>query len=123
MQARRYIRQMGYKARVAFQQLYPNAPPLATDLLVRMLAFDPSKRCTVEEALAHPYLASLHDPEEEPGCDAIFNFDFEHFELQKDTFQGVLLISLSPCFPLFLTTFSSVSVYRVNLARDVSLPP
>jgi serine/threonine protein kinase len=84
---------MGFKTRVAFQQMFPNASPAAIDLLSRMLAFDPSKRCTVEEALAHPYLASLHDPEEEPQCDAIFNFDFERYELNKETFQGLCCLS------------------------------
>jgi len=88
--ARRYIRQMGYKQRIPFAKLYPQALPEAIDLLDRMLAFDPGKRCTVDEALRHPYLASLHDPEEEPTCAAIFNFDFEHYELNKETFQELI---------------------------------
>ena len=29
--------------------------PLAIDLLKKMLAFDPSKRSSVQEALDHPY--------------------------------------------------------------------
>lgn len=45
----------------------PSHLPAAIDLLERMLVFDPSKRITVEEALAHPYLATLHDPNEEVG--------------------------------------------------------
>ena len=40
--------------------LYPAASSLAVELLDRMLVFDPNKRITVEEALAHPYLQSLH---------------------------------------------------------------
>lgn len=31
----------------------------------------------VDEALHHPYLASLHDINEEPTCPAPFSFDFE----------------------------------------------
>lgn len=54
-----------------------------------MLAFDPSKRYTVEQALEHPYFASLHDPEEELVCNSIFNFDFEYYELNKELFQGI----------------------------------
>jgi mitogen-activated protein kinase 1/3 len=74
----------------------------AVDLLERMLVFDPSRRITgtwvytnclyylgcldynlilffhaVDEALHHPYLASLHDINEEPTCPASFSFDFE----------------------------------------------
>lgn len=89
--ARRYIRQMGFKPKIPYAQLFRNANPLAIDLLERMLAFDPTKRCTVEEALAHPYLASLHDPEEEPTCPAVFNFDeFEDKELNKAEFQELI---------------------------------
>lgn len=35
-------------------------------MLTRMLAMDPSERITVEEALRHPYMADLHDPDDEP---------------------------------------------------------
>lgn len=37
----------------------------AIDLLERMLRFDPGQRISVEAALAHPYLASLHDLSDE----------------------------------------------------------
>ena len=30
-----------------------------------MLAFNPAKRITVEDALCHPYLAYFHDPDDE----------------------------------------------------------
>lgn len=43
--------------------MYPNANPLAIDLLDKCLTFNPRKRITVEEALAHPYLEPYHDPE------------------------------------------------------------
>lgn len=36
------------------------------DLLKRMLEIDTTKRITVEDALAHPYLVELFDPDEEP---------------------------------------------------------
>ena len=40
---------------------------LALDLLDRMLTFNPNKRITVEEALAHPYLEQYYDPTDEVG--------------------------------------------------------
>jgi mitogen-activated protein kinase 1/3 len=40
----------------------------AADLLRRMLTFNPEKRISVHEALNHPYLADLHDPEDEALC-------------------------------------------------------
>ena len=41
---------------------------LALDLLDKMLTFNPNKRITVEEALAHPYLDQYYDPADEV-CD------------------------------------------------------
>lgn len=37
----------------------------ALDLLGRMLTFNPIKRISVEEALAHPYLEQYYDPTDE----------------------------------------------------------
>jgi len=37
----------------------------ALDLLGRMLTFNPEKRISVEEALAHPYLEQYYDPSDE----------------------------------------------------------
>jgi len=37
-------------------------------LLSKMLAFDPSDRITVPEALEHPWLTSYHDISDEPDC-------------------------------------------------------
>ena len=39
----------------------PCAPVEALDLLERMLIFDPSRRISVDEALSHPFLASVRD--------------------------------------------------------------
>jgi hypothetical protein len=43
----------------------------ALDLLENLLKFDPSIRITVEQALAHPYLAAYHDEEDEVNFKAI----------------------------------------------------
>ena len=47
-------------------------------MLELLLAFDPAKRITVEQALEHPYLSIWHDPNDEPDCPSEFEFDFEH---------------------------------------------
>ena len=41
----------------------------ACDLLSQMLTWDPNVRTTCKQALAHKYLESLHDPEDEPEFD------------------------------------------------------
>lgn len=52
------------KPKVPWASVVKRANPLAIDLLDKMLQFDPSKRVTVEQALAHPYLSQLHCPED-----------------------------------------------------------
>ncbi len=64
--ARKYIASLPRKPKVNFAAIYPNANPLAIDLLERTLVFDPRRRISVDDALAHPYLASLHDSSNEP---------------------------------------------------------
>ena len=48
------------------------------------------KRISVEGALAHPYLASLHDPSDEPLAHAEFSFDFERVPLTKQVLHDLL---------------------------------
>lgn len=68
--------------KVSFLALFRNANPDALDLLDRMLAFDPSSRISVEEALEHRYLQIWHDASDEPTCPTPFDF---HFEVVEDT--------------------------------------
>lgn len=45
-----------------------------------MLTFNPHKRATVEECLAHPYLEALHDPETEKRASQPFDWSIDDFE-------------------------------------------
>ncbi len=75
--AKRYVKTLPHKPKQHFKDMYPHANPLAIDLLERMLEFNPLKRITVEECLAHPYLETMHDPEDEPTCPT-FDFKFDN---------------------------------------------
>eukprot|EP00735_Rhodelphis_limneticus_P015118 TRINITY_DN9278_c0_g1::TRINITY_DN9278_c0_g1_i1::g.13289::m.13289 TRINITY_DN9278_c0_g1::TRINITY_DN9278_c0_g1_i1::g.13289 ORF type:complete len:471 (+),score=49.41,sp/P42525/ERK1_DICDI/60.68/3e-153,Pkinase/PF00069.20/1.4e-75,Pkinase_Tyr/PF07714.12/1.3e-34,Kdo/PF06293.9/7.8e-07,Kinase-like/PF14531.1/1.5e+02,Kinase-like/PF14531.1/0.048 TRINITY_DN9278_c0_g1_i1:124-1413(+) len=75
--ARDYLKSLPFKPKIPFETLFPNASKEAIDLLEGMLKFNPHERLTVEEALRHPYLASLHDPEDEPVAESHFDFNFE----------------------------------------------
>jgi len=57
---------------------------LALDLLDQLLAFDPSSRISVEDALEHRYLHIWHDASDEPICPTTFDF---HFEVVEDIAQ------------------------------------
>lgn len=75
--AQEYVRNLPPMPKKSFPSLFPNANPDALDLLDKMLAFDPSSRISVEQALEHPYLNIWHDASDEPDCPTTFNFDFE----------------------------------------------
>ncbi|KAG9510274.1 Mitogen-activated protein kinase ERK-A [Fragariocoptes setiger] len=77
--AREYMRNLCTppKPRIPWAVKYPNGHPLALDLLDKMLTFNPSKRITVEEALAHPYVSDYYDPDDEPVADQPFSSEME----------------------------------------------
>lgn len=87
--ARAYVRAMARAEPVDLAARFPDANPLARDLLKRMLTFDPRRRISVEQALAHPWLAALHDPASEPVARGSFRFDFEERELDAHTIRAL----------------------------------
>uniref|UniRef100_A0A2P2MM10 mitogen-activated protein kinase n=1 Tax=Rhizophora mucronata TaxID=61149 RepID=A0A2P2MM10_RHIMU len=88
--ARRYVKQLPHVPKQPFAHKFPDISPLALDLAERMLVFDPRKRITVEEALNHPYLSSLHEINEEPICPSPFIFDFEQTSLNEDDIKELI---------------------------------
>lgn len=78
--AQDYVRNLPYMPKIPFQTLFRQANPDALDILDRMLAFDPTQRISVEEALEHRYLQIWHDASDEPVCPQKFNFEFEVVE-------------------------------------------
>jgi len=75
--AQEYVRNLPFMQKMSFQALFRNANPDALDLLDKMLAFDPSQRISVEQALEHRYLHIWHDASDEPVCPTTFDFHFE----------------------------------------------
>jgi mitogen-activated protein kinase 15 len=55
----------------SLKSLFPKANTVELDLLSKLLAFNPNKRITVDEALEHPYVADFHEQysETEITCD------------------------------------------------------
>jgi mitogen-activated protein kinase 1/3 len=64
-QAKEYIRSLPAKPGIDLSKRYPVAPEDSLDFLRRMLAFHPKDRITIDEALAHPFLASVRRPDDE----------------------------------------------------------
>ncbi|KFK42540.1 hypothetical protein AALP_AA1G007800 [Arabis alpina] len=88
--ARRYVRMLPQYPRQNFAARFPNMSIGAIDLLQKMLVFDPNKRITVDEALSHPYLAPLHNCNNESVCVRPFGFDFEQPSLTEGNIKELI---------------------------------
>lgn len=88
--ARRFVQQLPQHPRQSLAEKFPHIYPSAIDICERMLTFDPNQRITVEEALNHPYLASLHDETDEPTCPIPFNFEFEQHALTEEQMRELI---------------------------------
>mmetsp|Transcript_21929 Transcript_21929/g.36329 ORF Transcript_21929/g.36329 Transcript_21929/m.36329 type:complete len:353 (+) Transcript_21929:170-1228(+) len=86
----RYLQALPKRPKQSLAKMFPKANPLAIDLLEKMLVFDPKRRCNADEALEHPYLAELHDPNDEPVALQIFTFEFEDKELTRKDLKELI---------------------------------
>ncbi len=60
---------------------FPGSDPQALDLLKKMITFSPSDRISVDNALAHPYLASVRKPANEVLSPHALVMQIEEFDL------------------------------------------
>lgn len=88
--ARRYVKQLPKYPKQQLSARFPNMSPLALDLLGKMLVFDPNQRITVDEALCHPYISTLHDLNDEPICSRPFSFDYEQPSITEDDIRELI---------------------------------
>lgn len=89
-EAREFVLKLPKKKGKPFKQLFPDANPLALDLLSKMLMFNPNKRYTIEECIKHDYFKGLHDPGEEPLSDTHFDWSFDDVKLTKENLQKMI---------------------------------
>ncbi|KAF5000956.1 hypothetical protein FGRMN_1326 [Fusarium graminum] len=83
----RFVKSLPKRERQPLRNKFKNADDSAIDLLERMLVFDPNKRITATEALAHDYLSPYHDPTDEPVAEEKFDWSFNDADLPVDTWK------------------------------------
>ena len=72
---RHYLEKLPRKPPSRLQERYRGAPPEAIDILRRMLHFNPAKRISVDEALRHPYLASVRRVRRETEAQSVIEME------------------------------------------------
>lgn len=97
--AKRFIASLPFTRGAHFASLYPQADILATDLLRRMLVFDPSKRITVADALSHPYLSDLYDPRCYPSAQFALDLDIDE-NMAEPNIREMILQEVNRYHPL-----------------------
>jgi mitogen-activated protein kinase 15 len=83
-----------HKARSPESMLVLNADSDAMDLLRKLLTFSPSRRISATQALAHPYLAQFHVPEEEIECQKKIFIPIELKKLSVAAYRDELFTSI-----------------------------
>ena len=89
-EAKEFFLKLVRRTKLTWSSLFPNANPIALDLLEKMLTFNPKKRYTVEQCIAHPYFEGLHDPDQEPILTSTFDWTFDAVELTKENLQSMI---------------------------------
>ena len=115
--AREYIRSLPFKKKIPWKVMFPKTSDLALDLLERLLAFNPVKRISVEDALKHPYLEPYHDPEDEPTADPIPE-EFFDFDKNKDNLSKEQLRRKQPHLQRLDTAHTDSFCTRTDLRGD-----
>ena len=89
-EAKEFFLKLVKRTKLTWSSLFPNANPIALDLLEKMLTFNPKKRYTVDQCISHPYFEGLHDPEQEPITTSTFDWSFDAVELTKENLQSMI---------------------------------
>ena len=90
--AREKLIRMPKKKGKKLELVFNGCDPMALDLLKKLLVFNPDNRLTAEQALEHPYMASMHVGVDEPNGQplSLYDFEFEMRELTMDELKDMI---------------------------------
>ena len=89
-EAKEFILKLEKNKKIPFINLFPNANPVALDLLEKMLTFHPKKRISVKDCLSHPYFKELRTNEAEIVSKEKFDWSFDEVKLTKANLQKMI---------------------------------
>ena len=120
---RRFVSSLKHTPPTAMGDLFPKyrADTQALDLLSKMLIFHPNKRISVNQALAHPFMATLHNVEAETIADFTFSFPFDNEELSSEKVQELIWQELREMHPDIPTACRVTSAAIVEDKMDCDL--
>jgi len=86
-----WIQRLKKFPKIPFSRVFNGVSPLAIDLMEKMMVFNPKKRYTIDQALAHPYLKNMRDPNNEKVCKEPFTFAFDNVKtISKDKLRELM---------------------------------
>jgi mitogen-activated protein kinase 1/3 len=91
LEALRYMQSMPKRSPKALETVIPKLSfnCLAVDFLQKMLVFNPARRQTAEELLAHPYLSAMHNCADEPVAPTTFDWEFDDTQLKAPELRNL----------------------------------
>ncbi|KAJ5549354.1 mitogen-activated protein kinase Hog1 [Penicillium frequentans] len=88
---RAFVQSLPKCERRPLAETFPEMDREALDILERMLSFDVDERISAEVALSHPYVATYHDPTDEPVVDSPFDWRFDNAEVNIEAWKTAVI--------------------------------
>ncbi|KAE9040613.1 hypothetical protein PR003_g4909 [Phytophthora rubi] len=124
MKAKRWMARQQKQETKALNTVCPNAPTEALDLMKKLLQFDPRKRITVDEAIAHPFLAPCRADGVDMGSERLassaFDFSFERENkgnMDKNTLRRLIFEDVCHFHPEATTELEQFTQEQERLKR------
>jgi len=97
--AQKFMKKFLLHDKQAWSSIYPMATASCVEVMDRLLELHPVKRATVQEALALPYFAALHMPEDEPTAEKLIDCAFDKLDPTKRLLQNQIYVECAEFRP------------------------